>query len=260
MRNLAVLAAVVLALNACASRSGTSGGGSDPSALAGARWRLDAASMSALVDSVPAGADVTIEFADGQASGSSGCNHYGGSYDAKDDGSISYGHFAVTLMACPDPQMALEAAYLKALSDSTTFSVGDTLTLSGGPHSLTFAKETPQAPPPLVGTTWTLGAFASGATVSASSTEPTLVLAADGSASGSAGCNTYHGTYTTGSNTLAFGPLATTMKHCGDQVMSEEHAFLEAMGKVKGYAIEGTQLTLTDAGGATLLTFEAPAA
>jgi heat shock protein HslJ len=73
-------------------------------------------------------------------SGNSGCNTYGASYDAKSDGSISFGEFRLTLMACPDPVMKLESAYLAALRSSTTFSVGDTLSLRGSTVNLTFTK------------------------------------------------------------------------------------------------------------------------
>jgi heat shock protein HslJ len=43
---------------------------------------------------------------------------------------------------------------------------------------------------------------------------------------------------------------------CAEDVMAQETAFLTAMGKVASYEIEGTKLTLLDAGGAMLLVFD----
>jgi len=105
----------------------------------------------------------------------------------------------------------------------------------------------------LVGTNWRLtsngvGSFASGAA-------KTLRLAANGSASGSAGCNTFRVTYSTEANTLAFGPIATTKKLCGAREMVLEHAYLGALGRVHLFSIEGTRMVLLGVRGRRLLIF-----
>ena len=74
----------------------------DPNDLVGVVWVLDETSIERLVADVPTGAQVTLTFEDGQASGSAACNSYGGAYEAGDDGSLSFDAFAVTQMAC-DP-------------------------------------------------------------------------------------------------------------------------------------------------------------
>ena len=100
--------------------------------LAGTSWTLRSIGGT----DVPAGVAVTLELTADQASGTSGCNQYGGTYAVDGDG-ISFGPMAVTEMACPDPQMAVEAAYLAALTAATTWaipadaSVGTQLTISG---------------------------------------------------------------------------------------------------------------------------------
>jgi len=61
---------------------------------------------------------VTLSFgADGDASGSGGCNNFAGRYDASGS-SISIGGIAVTMKTCaePDGVMEQEQAYLKALA------------------------------------------------------------------------------------------------------------------------------------------------
>jgi heat shock protein HslJ len=109
-----------------------------------------------------------------------------------------------------------------------------------------------------VGTTWTLTTIASGDAVSTvlNGTEVTAEFTADGSVSGSAGCNRYSGSYTWTGDQLSFSALASTKMACADDVMAQESAFLASMEQVAGYVIDGTQLQLLDKAGAMLLGFD----
>jgi heat shock protein HslJ len=112
--------------------------GTDPARLEGVTWILDAASAGSLVDHVPKGARVDLQFQEGQASGKSGCNTYGGSYEAG-DGTLSFGQMQMTLIACDQQIMALESAYLDALGATTGFQITNSgLVLTGGQVALTF--------------------------------------------------------------------------------------------------------------------------
>jgi len=228
----------------------------------GHEWTLDASSIASLADEVPAGAIVTIAFEDGQASGRAACNSYGGAYDAGDDGSLSFESFAVTAMACEAPLMTLESAYLEALGAVTGFGVDGKLTLNGDEIDLTFDEEVSPVALPLVGTTWTLTTIASGDAVSSvlNGTEVTAAFTPDATVSGSAGCNRYSGSYTWTGDQLSFSPLASTKMACAEDVMAQESAFLASMEQVASFAIEGSQLTLTDGSGALLLGFDGTAA
>ena len=261
-RSLTFLTLGTLALVACADPGDGSSTGTDPEALVGHEWTLDASSMASLADEVPAGAIVTIAFEDGQASGRAACNSYGGAYDAGDDGSLSFESFAVTAMACEAPLMTLESAYLEALGAVTGFGVDGKLTLHGDEIDLTFDEEVSPVALPLVGTTWTLTTIASGDAVSSvlNGTEVTAAFTADATVSGSAGCNRYSGSYTWTGDQLSFSPLASTKMACADDVMAQESAFLASMEQVASFAIEGSQLTLADGSGALLLGFDGTAA
>ena len=262
-RSLTSFTLTTLALVACANTDAGSGStGTDPAALMGHGWTLDEASMASLVDEVPAGAVVTLVFEDGQASGRAACNSYGGAYDAGDDGSLSFEGFAVTQMGCEPPLMTLESAYLDALGSATAFSVDGTLTVHGDGIDLTFDEEVPPVALPLVGTTWTLTTIASGDAVSSvlNGTDVTAVFAADATVSGSAGCNRYNGSYTWSGDQLSFSPLASTKMACADDIMAQESAFLASMEQVESFAIDGSQLTLSNGSGALLLGFDGTAA
>jgi heat shock protein HslJ len=88
---------------------------------------------------------IDLRFEGNQVSGSSGCNTYGATFRAI-GGSISFGPFQSTAMACEHPVMALESAYLHALGSSTAYQVVEpnqqvvrlTLYLTGGAADLTF--------------------------------------------------------------------------------------------------------------------------
>ncbi len=261
-RSLGILTLLPLVLVACADSGGGASGGSgtDPAALEGTGWTLDRASVESLSSGAPSDASVTISFDKGQASGRAACNSYGGGYQASDDGSLSFDTFALTMMACAEPLMSLESAYMDALGNVTTFTVGDSLVLTGDGVSLTYGATPAPEALPLTGTPWRLTSIADGAAVSSvmAGSEVTAMFDANGSSvAGSAGCNTYNGTYTEGGGgMLSFSALATTKMMCAQDVMAQESAFLSAMEQVAGYAIDGTQLQLLDKAGAMLLGFD----
>jgi heat shock protein HslJ len=261
-RSLGTLPLLSLVLAACANAGDGVGGiqSADPNGLTGVVWVVDEASIAGLVDEAPAGAQVTISFEDGQAHGTAACNSYGGAYQAGDDGSMSFDALAATQMGCDLPLMTLESAYLEVLGGVTGFEIdGDgNLILSNGQATLSFSPQVPPEPLPLVGTTWTLTSIASGDAVMSvvSGTQITVVFAADETVSGSGGCNRFSGTYTLAGDRLSFSSLATTKMACAGYVMTQEQVFLDAMGEVASYTIDGAQLSVLDGSGAMLLSFD----
>ena len=80
---------------------------------------------------------------------------------------------------------------------------------------------------------------------------------ADGTVSGSSGCNTYFGPYEAGGNKLSFGqPMASTMMACEPAVMAQEQAYMKALGAVASYEIRDGKLTLCDADKTAVAEFE----
>ncbi|MCX7645190.1 MAG: META domain-containing protein [Rhodobacteraceae bacterium] len=106
-----------------ATAEGTlSGAGGDPEALLrGVVWRAEDLGGRG----IPDGAEVTLVFRDGRASGRSGCNRYTGGYGVSGEG-LSFGQMAATRMACPEALMTLERDYLAALSRVSRFDIDAT--------------------------------------------------------------------------------------------------------------------------------------
>lgn len=87
-------------------------------------------------------------------------------------------------------------------------------------------------------------------------TELTLQLMAGG-ASGSAGCNTFAGSYVAGDGRLRIDRLAISQMMCAapEGVMAQESAYLGVLGSATGYRIESGQLLLLAPDGAVLARF-----
>ena len=86
----------------------------------------------------------------------------------------------------------------------------------------------------LAGTTWRLVSLGG---VTPAGQIPTLQLGADGSATGSTGCNSFIGRYSIDGATLVFSPLATTKRGCEPAIASQETAFVAAMTDITGWTI-----------------------
>jgi heat shock protein HslJ len=75
---------------------------------------------------------------------------------------------------------------------------------------------------------------------------------------GSAGCNTYFGSYTVNGSEIRISDLAHTEMWCSDPegVMDQDQAFLAALASVASYRLAGERLELVDGTGGVTLTFE----
>ncbi|MDP1876028.1 MAG: META domain-containing protein [Actinomycetota bacterium] len=63
----------------------------------------------------------------------------------------------------------------------------------------------------------------------------TITFAADGTVSGSAGCNRFAGTYSTDGSAISIGPLATTLMACEENIMNAEATFLVRLQAAVSY-------------------------
>lgn len=93
--------------------------------LTGVRWRP----VYVGAEPVPEDAGLYVVFEiDGSIKGQGGCNNFFGSLEKTDSG-LAVGPLGGTRMACPEPIMERESAFLDALQRATLFEVtGDRLT------------------------------------------------------------------------------------------------------------------------------------
>jgi heat shock protein HslJ len=119
---------------------------------------------------------------------------------------------------------------------------------------LTTAQPLWAADSALAGTNWVLSTLNGQLPLPGSSV--TLQLGADGSATGSDGCNRFSTTYTTSRSTISFEPAASTMMACPEAVSNQATEFMTALTTANRYQMRGGQLILLD-GTQVLATFVA---
>ncbi len=68
----------------------------------------------------------------------------------------------------------------------------------------------------------------------------------DGSVTGSTGCNRFTAPYTLDGGALEIGQVASTRMACGAPADTVERDYVDALGKVKAWRTEGSELTLLD--------------
>lgn len=222
--------------------------------VTGRVWMLRGVVMGGVLTDVPADVIATLRLIDGQASGTGGCNTFGGSYTIDGD-TLTFGALASTEMACGDPQSGVESAYLEALSKVATFATdGTSLHLfdAAGTELLRF-----DAQPDTVIGSWSVTGLGDGAGAVSSllaGSQLSAVFGADGSLTGSSGCNDFAGTYTVTGIAIAIDALITTKRACvntglGDQ----ETAYIGALRATASYAFANGSLELLAANGELLV-------
>jgi heat shock protein HslJ len=230
-------------------------------------WTLISMLAGMGTSNVLPGTTITSTFAkDGTVSGSAGCNNYVASYKSGVN-TITIGAYATTLTTCNSPAgiMNQEQIFLTNLQGAATFTItGDLLSISdaNGKTLLTFRKEgTAVSPLPFAGMYWELVTYqgSAGSMIGVNPhTTVTALFGADGNITGSAGCNSYTGSYThSGQNRISIGPLATTQMYCGDPgVMDQETAYLANLQAAASYEMTTDgKLQLMDATGTPILVY-----
>lgn len=243
--------------------SGASPSAASPSAaaaisLVGTSWTLAsyAEKNGTQVPAVPAAA--TLSFgADGVLAGSTGCNRIVGTY-VQADSNLTIELGPMTKMACPPDVTAQENAVVTNLARVASFTSGSSLVLAtaDGATLLTYSPGLTS----LAGTSWQATGINNGKDAleaNAATSGVTAVFGEDGQLTGSGGCNSYSGSYTTaGTDQITLGPIAATAKACEDaDVTLVEQQYFAALGNVTTYQLDGDTLTLRDDSGAAQATF-----
>ena len=169
---------------------------------------------------------------------------------------------AMTRMFCTEETNAFESTFVTLLQQSRFYSVRAGSLDDPGPWPRPILLVFDAAPRnPLLGS-WVVDSYldATGAvTAPLPGTELTAVFRLV-KVSGSSGCNTYQGPYTTNGSIAAIGPLASTRIACPDDVMAQETAFLAALQGIGRVETRADSVLLQDRNGSLLVALVRPTA
>ncbi|MGL4648330.1 MAG: META domain-containing protein, partial [Caldilineaceae bacterium] len=196
------------------------------------------------------GSVVTLQLQeDGTAFGSDGCNRFTTTWSQVDEGSLSFGAVAGTMMACEEPIMEQADAFQQALASVTAYTQTrrQLILFADDEIVLTFVADVQS----LDGSTWTVTLFNNGreAVVGPLDGSDISITFEEDRVFGSAGCNNFFGGFETSNQTIAIGPLGATMRFCTEPegVMEQEMAVIAALESAATYRIEGQDLWLRTA-------------
>lgn len=253
MRTFAALSFTLLfILAACSGGAGSPAPSPSPSAGivdAIGDWRLVEGSDGGVAIPLIKGSDITMTVAGSQVSGRSACNHYGGEITVV-NGQVRFGMMSMTEMACDEPVMASEAAFIAAMAKVRAASRdGDRLSLTGPGVTLVFEWVEPLPTADIVDTTWVLDSIIAGDAVSTVMGDPaTLVLAADGSLKGSTGCRSFTGRYTKANGEILFTDFAMDQTTCDPGLAAQDSHVVSVLGDGFRFTVEGQRLTINSTG------------
>ena len=237
---MAVLAAAAVAQSPAVSQVPVPGGIEDTN------WSLRELVTGGIPTSVAEGAQATLDFVDGVAGGSAGCNRFSAPYTV-DATALVFGPIMATRTGCDEASTALATSYLSVLPTVATYAQADgtlTLTDATGAAVMTFAS----SPMPQVEGEWMPTSFNDG---SSTATLPadggvTLAFGPDGRMRGYGGCNDLGGPYGVNGTDISIGPLTSTTRSCGAGLDDREQRYMTALQTAMTWAVTADKLELRD--------------
>ena len=216
--------------------------------LTAAVWQLTAIEGGAPV-TVPDPSRYTLQFGpDGWVSASFDCNHGGGSYTV-DGETLAIGPMMSTLMACPDEDSQLTAAFGLALDKAQRWSYdGSALRISTSDgQTLVFRAALP-------GVVWQwqqLVGDDGGIVVPSDPGRYSVQFNPDGTLSALVNCNSGRGDWSVSGDALTIGPIATTRMACPDPALDAQFTAILEQTTTFGFTDGLLQLALKSGGLAT---------
>ena len=259
-RWIAALAVVAMLVAGCASGGEAAGDDTDGTGgeLQATRWVLDSYLVDGAQAIVPDGLYADAQFTANRVKGFAGCNDYDSTYRSAGR-MLLVGMPAMTLAFCSEPINDFEQTFVTLLQQSRFYSVRAGSLIIRGPDRVVLLVFDAAPANPLLGS-WVVDSYvtATGSvTVPLPDTELTVVFRL-AKVSGSAGCNTFQGPYTSNDKLAVIGPLASTRLICAEDLMTQEAAFLAALQGVGLVESRGDTLQLEDRSGSTLVALKRP--
>lgn len=231
----AIIAVMTVALvSACASPGGSDDSSPSPS---------PASAVGTWGDPTDTTAPSLSLAADGTLTGTDGCNRLTGRWEDQGAGRIEFDDVASTRMACEGVD-----TWLSALDEATID--GDTMTVLGDDDVELGTLERTSDEPAVAGDDPAASGAASafvGTWGTDAPQQPFLVIAADGTVTGSDGCNSLTGSWEPDDDgTIEFDRMASTMMAC--------EGVDQSLGRLDSASVDGDTLTVHDDHGAVVAT------
>ncbi len=206
-----------------------------------------------------AGSHITLNLGQEGFDGFSGCNTYGGEYEAASNGTLNTGPIFQTAMECETPALTeQEGRYVEALRNSASYRVSaDRLEIdnAAGETALVFVPKASftMNPGDLLGTAWQLSSL-NGENLIEGSTI-TLAFHNDYRVGGHAGCQDYVATYQASSSDLSFLFFSMIEAGCSmeEALVVQEGTYTTLLGWASSYRLQQERLEILTERGETLV-------
>lgn len=250
-----VVAILVLTTTGCGSdtadtRSETAGLPDVQQEIEAEAWELDPSDSSI---ELPDGAEATFAVEGDTASGVGPCNAYAGRF-ALDDHSVAIGPLAGTLIACEQPLMDAQDAFMAALEKVDTLELPDDRLLLTGPDDVRLAFEAQDRRSAILGA-WNVVQVATTDAVTGvvDGSGPMLTFSESGDVAVVTGCNDGGAGWELAGGQLTFDPGFFTVASCLDGLNQQEADVRAALEETSGFALTRDSLTLLRADGTITL-------
>jgi heat shock protein HslJ len=245
-------AGLLLAGSLLVSGCGDPGAGVAPDPTG--QWELVQLWRGSAVEPEPVGARATLDIGDGTVGGTSYCNSYSGTFSLDGDELVVEG-LGGTDMGCAPELMTAEAAYLEALAAVRRVGSSDGfLVLTGPDVELRFRPVAPVPTMQLLGTRWVLETLLDGEVASSTTGQPAeLVLADDGTLTGSTGCRGISGSWSLDGDVVRVTSFAADGSDCTPDVAAQDGQVVSVLGDGFQVAVAGDSLTVTGRDGLGLV-------
>lgn len=243
-----LIAVALLAMAACSF--------SDDEDLEDTEWELSTLGGSPAV----AGSSAILNFeGNDRLFGSATCNRIMGTWETGSDNALTITTGGMTMMACPGEAGDQETAFLAALDNTASFEIdGDTLTLlDNAGNELATLNDLDEAE--LEDTNWELVYVNDGQQGVVNVLDGTTITALfdddDDTLSGNGGCNSFTAGFDADDGDISIDTIASTTMACDEPIMTQEHAFHQALERAETYELGSRSLALRTADGELLLYF-----
>ncbi len=228
--------------------AGCSSGGAE---LGGTTWTLTHLNGQTTLDGITAGLAFGEE---GALRGNTGCNTFTSTYETDRD-EITIAPAAMTMMACPQPQMDQESAFMAVLANVKTYNVQGTVLnfVDAEKNTIASFRKVEASSLALPGSAWTVTSYNNGKEAVVSvvvDSEITAVFGQNNMLSGNTGCNDYNVRYQVdGRNVTIDKEIQMTKMACSDELMAQEQQYLAALQSAATIRYPAGQHGAADGGG-----------